>query len=477
MKLTQSQLKLSPIVIALSLSACGGGSSGDSDIAGIDGSGSPAYASGPITGFGSVLVNGRRFIIENDTPVTLDGANVVQTQLQVGQYVTISSSRVDDDGNPIADMVRSDTLIEGPITSINQTTQVVTVLNQQIRIDDNTVFDDDMLDQSLSGLMVGNVIEVTGAQNNSGTVLATRIELDDDDNDESKLVGTISGLDEDAQQFTLNGFTVSYFGAELDDIPNNTLANGDIVKVKGNINGDVLEASEVEGFDDVFDDVGDDDEIEIKGPVTRFESSEDFDVNGIRVRVNSETEYEDGTQDDIQLDVLMEVEGYWESGVLVAEELSFEQEDNSAISGVIEGLAATNASLNEGEITILGVQLTSNSLTSYEDESSAEVFNFGFDDLSLGDYVEIEGYFNDSNQFIVAELEREQLSNEAEIEGPLGAKDLPASITLLGKVIDTSNLDTSELTDVPLGTVISAEGVIVEGSFVIEELSIESNNE
>ncbi|MFV1873188.1 MAG: DUF5666 domain-containing protein [Oleiphilus sp.] len=476
MKLTHTHLKLSPIVIALSLSACGGGSSGGKDIAGIDGSGSPAYASGPITGFGSVLVNGHRFIVGNDTTVTLDGASGLQTQLKVGQYVTISSSTVDEDGNPIADIVRSDTLIEGPITNINLTTKTVTVLNQQIRINDNTIFDDDMVDQSLSGLALGDVIEVTGAQNNSGTVLATRIELDDE-NDESKLVGAISGLDQDAQQFTLNGFTVSYFGAELDDIPNNTLSDGDVVKVKGTINGDILEATEVEGFDDVFEGVDDDDEIEIKGPVTRFVSTDDFDVNGIRVRVNSETEYDDGTVDDIQLDAQMEVEGYWENGVLVAEELSFEQEENAAISGVIEGLAATNASLNEGSITVLGVVLTSNSLTSYEDESEVEVFDFGFDDLSLGNYVEIEGYFNDSNQFIVTELEREEVSDEVEIEGPLGAKNLPESITLLGKMIDTSNIDTSELTDVPLGTQISVEGMLVQGSLVIEEISVESDDD
>lgn len=464
--------KFSPIVIALSLAACGGGSSGGNDIAGIDGSGAPAHSSGPISGFGSILLNGRRYIIENETSVLIDGNNLMQTDLKVGQFVTISSSSVDEDGNPIADVVRSDTIIEGPITSIDIPSGSITVLNQEVRISEDTVFDDDLADRSIGGLAIDDVIEVTGIQNNGGVILATRIEIDDD-NDEFKLVGPVSDLNEGLQEFTINGLTVSYFGASLEDLPGGSLVNGDIVKVEGSLNSGVLEADEVEGFDDVFDDFIDDDELEIKGPVSRFVSSTDFDVNGIKVTVTGETDYEDGTVGEIAPDVVLEVEGYWDGGTLVAEEISFEREDNVEFQGVISSIEATNASLNEGGLTILGIDVVTNSRTTFEDDTESDIFDFGFDDLNLGDYVEIEGYISESNEIVITELEREEISNEIEIEGPLEAKNLPDSITLLGRIFDTSSIDTSDINDSVIGTQISVEGELVDGIFVIDSVDVE----
>mgnify|MGYP003640249668 CR=1 FL=1 len=471
MKSRDPIFKISPIVMALSLVACGGGSGG-TDVAGIDGSGAPAVASGPVSGFGSILLNGRRYIVENDTSVLVDGNSVMQTELQVGQFVTISSSSVDDNGNPIADLVRSDTIIEGPITSIDIVGGSVTVLNQQVRINDETKFDDDLPDRSINGLAISDVIEVTGIQNNSGVVLATRIELDDD-GDDFKLVGPVADLDEDAQEFTVNGLTVSYFGATLDDMPGGSLSNGDVVKVEGTLNVDVLDAEEVEGFDDVFGSVGDNEEIEIKGTVTRFVSAEDFDVNGIQVSVTGETEFEDGSIDAVALNVALEVEGYFDDGTLVADEISFEREDNIEMSGIISGIAATNASLNQGGLTILNIDVTTNAFTTFEDSSVSEIFDFGFDDLNLGDYVVIEGYLSENNDIVITELEREEASNEIEIEGPLEAKNLPDSITLLGRVFDTSSIDTGEIAEAAIGVEISIEGTLIDGNFVIDEVSVE----
>ncbi len=471
MKNSYPLFKLSPIVMALSLAACGGSGS-DNDIAGIDGSGAPAYSSGPITGFGSILLNGKRYIIENETSILFDGVNVLQTELKVGQFVTIASSKLDDNGNRIADLVRSDTLIEGPITSIDISGNTISVLGQQIRINRDTIFDDDLADRSINGLLVDDVIEVTGIQNKNGVILATRIELDDD-NDNFKLVGPISDLNESLQEFTMNGLTVSYFGATLEDLPGGSLSDGDIVKVEGNLNSGVLEAEEVEGFDDVYEDFSNDDKLEIKGPVTRFVSSTDFDVNGILVRVTGETEYEGGSVGELAADIVLEVEGYWDGSSLVAEEISFEREKNIELKGIISNIAATNATLNEGVLTILGISVTTNARTTFEDSSESDVFDFGFDDLSLGNYVELEGYISESNEIVITDLEREEVSNEIEIEGPLEAKNLPDSITLLGRVFDTSSIDTSDLEDVAIGVEINIEGILVDGNLVIEEISVD----
>ena len=66
-------------------------------------------------------------------------------------------------------------------------------------------------------------------------------------------------------------------------------------------------------------------ELEIEGVVTRFNTILDFDVNGIKVTTNSETEYKEGIASDIGLNIAVEVKGTVNSdGVLVAKEIELE---------------------------------------------------------------------------------------------------------------------------------------------------------
>ena len=469
--------RLTPLAFAVLCTACGGGgSSGSDNVTGIDGSGSPVYAAGPITGFGSILMNGRRYIVNSDTAITVDSTSTLQSSLQVGQYVVIVSNGTDSDGNPIAGQVRSDTLVEGPITAIDVDNNQFTVLNQTITIGDQTVFDDDIAGKAITGLAVDDVVEITGAFSSSGTVLATRVELDDD-NDESKLVGTISDLDVSGRSFTINGQLVSYAGADLDDIPGGSLSDGDLVKVEGTLNADTLEASEVEGFDDLFEGIDDDDDVEINGPITRFSSATDFDVNGVPVTTDSGTEYEDGSADQLALGVVVEVEGEWRNGKLLAEEIEFEEEETIKINGPLGAVNATNASQNQGTITLFGVTLTTTESTYFEDDSDLDVSDFGFDDLRVGDYVEIEGYVSAGNAFIVSSLERDDDSNDAIFQGPLSASSLPDSITILDTIIDVSGIDTAVLNGVAAGTVVKVNGNVVGGDFVAAQVELEDEGD
>ncbi len=86
---------LSAALVVL-LSACGG----STDVAGIQGSGSPAPASattvGTVAGFGSIFVDG----IEYSTAaaqISVDGQVASETQLNTGQVVTINGT-VNSDG-------------------------------------------------------------------------------------------------------------------------------------------------------------------------------------------------------------------------------------------------------------------------------------------------------------------------------------------------------------------------------------------
>jgi hypothetical protein len=112
----------------LSTAGCGGGGGGSSDAGGvtpppttppptggITGSG---IAVGPITGFGSVIVNGVTYDTSSTT-FTKDGQSATQDDFSVGQVVLVKGS-IDDDGtNATADTVEFDDVVEGPVSSVD----------------------------------------------------------------------------------------------------------------------------------------------------------------------------------------------------------------------------------------------------------------------------------------------------------------------------------------------------------------------
>jgi len=78
-------------LIALALSGCGGVDSG--------GTGSPVNASGPITGFGSVIVNGVHFDDTNASITDADGGVHSRDELKLGMTTSIAGSPILSDSN------------------------------------------------------------------------------------------------------------------------------------------------------------------------------------------------------------------------------------------------------------------------------------------------------------------------------------------------------------------------------------------
>src|SRR2546430_16503864 len=76
----------------LLLASCGG----PTQLGGIQGSGSPVVAYGPIAGFGSIFVNGVEYATSN-AQIRIDDQPGTESQLLVGQVVTVVGS-VNSDG-------------------------------------------------------------------------------------------------------------------------------------------------------------------------------------------------------------------------------------------------------------------------------------------------------------------------------------------------------------------------------------------
>src|SRR6267378_7898334 len=131
--------KLVPTVFSAALAAlvaaCGGGSGMSSTTTPTPTGTAPVMATGTITGFGSIFVNGVHFQTTSAT-IHKNGQVVAQSALKVGEIARIKGSKNNSDGTGNADNVDVDENVAGPIATIVGNT--LTVLGQTVKIDGGT---------------------------------------------------------------------------------------------------------------------------------------------------------------------------------------------------------------------------------------------------------------------------------------------------------------------------------------------------
>jgi hypothetical protein len=492
LSLLRTGSRLSSIAAILGIAACGGG--GGDDVAPPSNPPPPppvtttsTVAVGTITGFGSIFVNGVEFDTSGAT-FTIDDNPGVESDLQVGQVVRVSGT-IDDNGiTGSADDVVFDNEVEGAITSIDVATGEIVVLGQVIVIDAATAFDDRFADPSINGLAVGDLVEVSGFPDASGVIRASRIEPGDANGD-LEVRGEVSNLDAANSHFDLNGLTVDYSGATLDDFGGGAPANGDFVEVHGSsvdANG-VLIATRVEREDGPLDGVGNDVQVEVEGLITRFASATDFDVAGQPVTTTSGTEFENGDAADLALDVKVEAEGFIDdSGVLVADKVSIRRENDTRIEAVVDDVDA-----DAGTLTVFGIAVTVDDLTRFEDNGDADLRDFSLADLAAGDFVEVRGVETPagSDAILASELSRDDPDDETTVQGEVDAESPEESLVILGitvqvdaqtqyrDALDNAITAADFFAAVELGTLVEAKGADLGGNVLgAEELEIEVEN-
>jgi hypothetical protein len=396
-------------VASLVVVACGGGGSG-SIAGGIGGTG--ITASGAITGFGSIKLNGLELDTTNATRI-VDGVPVADdSALAIGMVVTVNGTLSADGVNGTADLIEYDDDVQGPIqgpiveVDLTKTFSVMGISVSANKI--STVFEN----TDYASLVAGALVELSGFFDSAGILHATRIE--DKGGLEIEVKGTIRnfiGVDSFELEVR-NGGTytvVNWRGA---------LALGDFVEVKGALvvnQPNTITATDVELKDEGFDDV---EKASIEGIVTGFATGGigNFRVAGQQVDaigasfspVSLETSLADGME--------VEVEGPIMSGVLQALKVE-------ARGGEIEiGATVESVAPVAGSIT-LAFAPAGSSLTARVDSRTTLRDDTGFadplllTDLAPGNYLEIEAYRDDSGNLIATEIRRDA-TNDDLLQGP-----------------------------------------------------------
>jgi hypothetical protein len=325
---------------AMALAGCGGGGTG---VATVSGGGTGSFSAGPISGFGSIIVNGVRFDDSIAKVLDDDGNKSTRDQLKLGMMVRVKGraiSRTVDAASADADEISFGSELLGPIDSIDTVAKTLVVLGQTVQITASTIFEDGL---TLSALAVNDIVEVHGfVDPATNRLVATRIER--------KLLaivtafklqGKISNLN--TTTFQIGGLTIS-FAPPVDMPAGLILANDLLVRVRLDSNPLTSTATrKATKIRAIEAEVEDRDEAEVEGMITDFISSARFSVNGQPVDASGAT-----VPPGLEPGSRVEVEGRLVKGVLVAKEVQLKDENETRefeLHGIVSNKTTTSFTL------------------------------------------------------------------------------------------------------------------------------------
>lgn len=300
---------------AAGLGACGGGG----DVAGVGQGGTGAFSVGPITGLGSIIVNGIRYD-DSRASISSDDDSLSPGDLQLGMIVAVQGSPVIDFKSTATRIVLGGELV-GPISSISASSFVV--LGQTVNVNTSTFYGPS-ISGGLSGLAVGQVVEVHGiADTTPNKQTATFVALKPSPS-EYRLQGRVTAHNVPDKTFSLGGLSMSYASTDADDVRIVPDA-GTLVRVRLQPTSPapaVWTVTRIRKPEDSFS--GFSGEVEFKGTITAFTSSRAFSVNDLPVDARSATLPAD--ESGIEAGAFVEVKGTLTSGNrITATRISFER--------------------------------------------------------------------------------------------------------------------------------------------------------
>lgn len=310
------------VLASAALTGCGGGGGGSTTASAPGTGGTGIYAQGSISGFGSVILNGVKF---DDTAaqVWLDGVRRTSADLRLGMVAAIQGERGVDLTLGTASHIDVWSIAQGLVTQGSVTPGALgqfTVSGMTVQTDSNTVFDGVSAPAQLTP---GQRVAVWGLQTGADgrTWNATRVAVVPDTQVIPDPPVVSSGLvSVTNSQFFLNGWRLT--GALA-----STLSGGQLARVQGDLSLSAstdLELTGVKSLEPLAS-VQPQGEIEIEGFVTTPLLNGRFMLGAIAVDVSSTTTYRPTTS-ALTVGARVEVYGSWQSGVLKAREVEFEDE-------------------------------------------------------------------------------------------------------------------------------------------------------
>ncbi len=374
--------------MAALLVACGGG--GDAPAAG-GGATAQSFSSGPISGLGSIIVNGVRFDdssarVENDDD---DSSSHSSRDLKLGMMVEIQAGSIDDNAaRASASLIRFGSELVGPVASIDTAASTLRVLDQTIEVKPTTVFEDGLA--GFAAIAVNQVLEIH-AQFDAGTGrhVATRIEREDSVT-AFRLRGLVSALDMTAKTFKIGDAVINFGSIAAANLPA-AFANTQRVRVRlatAQVNGQWVATSVRTGMRKV-EDHGD---ARVRGLVSAFTSPQQFEVQGIVIDA-ANARFEPNAA-AVKLGAIVEVRGQASAGKIVATRVKVRNEHDDDLQRVeLHGLASALDPVAQ-TFMLRDVKVNFSRVVEWKDGRPA--------DLANGKQLEVKGVWSEDRRVLFA---------------------------------------------------------------------------
>lgn len=310
-------LLLRCLFLSVCVAACGGGTNVAGSGVGSGGTGSPIVPAGagtsigPITGFGSIIVDDVHYNIDGIAPSIEDA-----TELKLGMVVRVTGDAAasGDTTTRTATSVSAAAELWGVVGGIDVAAGTFDVLGVTVSTDSATVYDGFI---SLSTLGTGQFVQISGLPLSSGGLRATRIEKI---TTPAELIttGPIANLSTSSATFQVGSSTVNFGSATLAGMASSELANGSVVRVRGQLSGGVFAATKIQRWQAP---VAEGTPLSFAGVISGYTSlSSTFTVSDIAVNASAAA-VTGGNRNSLGNGVKVDAEGTFVNGVLRATKL------------------------------------------------------------------------------------------------------------------------------------------------------------
>lgn len=295
---------------------CGGG---------VGSGGTGSFAAGPITGFGSVIVNGVRFDDNSASVEDGEGGRHNRDELRLGMTVEIDSGAVtaaSTGATATASRIRFDSELRGQVGSVDAGGAGFRLLGQQVAVDATTVFAEEL--GGLGALTPGARVEVFAVYDPARALYRAKRVGMAGSGAPAQLRGPVGALDLAARTLRIGSGNSVYNYAAASAVPAN-LATGAFVRLR--LAAAPLPSGQwsVLSFSAALQALPDVDDARLEGLISSFTSAASFSVNGRPVDA-SQAAFPDGSA-GLAVGVRVKVEGPLRNGTLRATEVEVESDE------------------------------------------------------------------------------------------------------------------------------------------------------
>lgn len=460
------------LFISVLITGCGGGGGATSSTGSSSNNDAvAAFSAGTVTGFGSIIIDG----VSHDDSIAQVNQEIdpnapaagTTTSVKLGMKV---ESMLDDQGRITRLSIQSEVLGMISATAVDG----FTVAGQSVKVSNDaaapTVFEGA---NSLADLTVGDIVEVHGSRDASGNIIATRIEHKDPNSALGvRVVGTVANLD--ATTFTISALTVNYSSATLLPL-GATLAVGQRVAVWSDsaLTGITLSAKVVRIK---TPQIVDGSSVSIGGRVSGVVLTPlTFSLGDVKVDASTAT-FLNGIATDLANGSLVRITGVWQSGKVVANQVSFVKDK---VDATVKLMGAVTDFVSSSSFKLRGVTVDA-SMATYSGGTAVN--------LADGVMVKIEGLINGGTvkastvAFVTTSTSGKDNENRI-FPGAVASYDAESGTFTLANIIlqmqindatKFTNADGSVAlkTDFAIGKRVSVRGNFVNGILIASEVRI-----